>query len=152
MTNTHAINDDVNLDLIIEQQSRLAKVMGNPDRLQILRLLRTSREAGNEDMGAAEIGRKLGLAKANLSRHISKMRAVGLVKTRRDGAYLFVREAHAEIGRLCDMMRDLIRADLVERSGMLDCLSQSEQSDRGAALGGAVIDPATHQKFGMGGA
>ncbi len=111
--------------MVYERQAALAKAMGNPDRLRILRWVRfhgDGPEGQLGEVGAAQLGDALELSKANLSRHLSKMREVGLVRTRKEGAFMFVREANPHIGELCETMRGLIADRLREEVQALEGL------------------------------
>ena len=112
--------------LVYEHQAGLAKVMGNPDRLRILRWIRYHGESETKEIGAAALSQALRLNKANLSRHLSKMREVGLVRTRKEGAYLCVREANPEIGHLCESMRGLIASNLREQAAALETFGEGQ--------------------------
>jgi len=106
--------------MVYERQAALAKVMGNPDRLRILRWIRYHGEGPENEVGAARLSEVLDLSKANLSRHLSRMREVGLVRTRKEGAFQFVREANPRIGELCESMRGLIADCLREEVAALE--------------------------------
>lgn len=70
-----------------EEAAQLLTAMANPKRLLILcNLLEAERNVG-------ELSRIVGLEQSPLSQHLSKLRALGLVKTRRDGQAIYYRLA-----------------------------------------------------------
>ncbi|RMH04467.1 MAG: ArsR family transcriptional regulator [Planctomycetota bacterium] len=86
------------------------RVLGHPVRLFLLHLL----EQSGGELSCADLLRRTGATKAALSQHLGKMAAAGLVRTRREGRYLFVALASPEVGqacsRLCASLREGSRA------------------------------------------
>ena len=62
-----------------EEASQLLAAMANPKRLLILCNLL------DQEMNVSELGERVSLGQSPLSQHLSKLRAWGLVKARRDG-------------------------------------------------------------------
>ncbi|RLE15595.1 MAG: ArsR family transcriptional regulator [Actinobacteria bacterium] len=91
--------------VVLKQQARFCKTMGHPMRLFILHLLH---ERG-EEIGQSELVEVTGLTRASLSQHIAQMSAAGLVITRRDGRFVLVRLARAEIGQACELVHRALR-------------------------------------------
>lgn len=83
------------------EAAQLLKLLANEQRLTVLCRL----SAG--EMSVSELGRHVDLTQSALSQHLAKMRAEGLVATRRDGQTIYYRLADpvAErlIGVLCDV-------------------------------------------------
>lgn len=81
-----------------EEASRLLTAMGNPKRLMVL----CNMLDGEKSVG--ELADIAGLSSAALSQHLGKMRALSLVKTRREGQTIYYslasREAHAVLKTL----------------------------------------------------
>jgi len=74
-----------------EEASNLLTAMGNPRRLILLcNLLEGEKTVGH----LAEIA---GLAVSAASQHLGKMRALGLVRTRREGQQIWYRVASTEV-------------------------------------------------------
>ncbi len=62
-----------------DQASELLTAMANPKRLLILCNLL------DQELNVGDLSQRVGLGQSPLSQHLSKLRAWGLVKTRRDG-------------------------------------------------------------------
>lgn len=82
------------LEAQAEQASRVLTAMANPKRLLVLCNLL------EEEQSVGTLAEAVGLAQAALSQHLSKMRALGLVETRRDGQTIYYRLASAEVRAL----------------------------------------------------
>lgn len=83
-----------------EEASRLLTAMANTKRLMVLcNLIDGERSVGD----LADI---VGLSSAALSQHLGKMRALGLVTTRRDGQTIYYRLASREVH---EVLRTLYR-------------------------------------------
>lgn len=67
------------MEVNAEQATRLLTAMANAKRLMILCNLL------DHEMNVTELGDKVALAQSPLSQHLSKLRAWGFVKTRREG-------------------------------------------------------------------
>jgi ArsR family transcriptional regulator, virulence genes transcriptional regulator len=83
------------------EAARLLKLLANEQRLTVL-----CRLSGGE-MSVTELGEYVDLSQSALSQHLAKLRAEGLVATRRDAQTIYYRLANpiAErlIGVLCDL-------------------------------------------------
>jgi DNA-binding transcriptional ArsR family regulator len=66
-----------------EHQALIFKALSNPTRLHLVDLL------CKKQRWASELQEGLGISKANLSQHLSVLKAAGLVSTERDGKQLF---------------------------------------------------------------
>lgn len=73
-------DDAAGQDLDAERLAQVYRALGDPQRLRILRLLR------GRELYAQEIVERTGLHQSVVSRHLGFMKAVGLVRSRRDGA------------------------------------------------------------------
>lgn len=84
-----------------EEAAQLLTAMANPKRLLILcNLLEQERSVG-------ELSKIVGLEQSPLSQHLSKLRALGLVKTRRDGQTIFYRLASEPVTRVLTVLYDI---------------------------------------------
>jgi ArsR family transcriptional regulator, virulence genes transcriptional regulator len=92
-----------------ELQAEICQVMANPKRLQILHLLR------EQELSVGEMVQVLGVAKANLSQHLSLMRQKGIVSARRHGTTIYYRLAIPVITEACAIMRGVLLATLAAR-------------------------------------
>jgi len=81
--------------------ARLLRLMGHDARLMILCYLAES----EQHVGALEA--KLGLSQSALSQHLARLRAEGLVATRRSGQQIFYRLASKEAARILAVVHEL---------------------------------------------
>lgn len=86
------------LEAKAEEVARVLTAMANPKRLLVLCNLLE----GEQSVGA--LAETVGLAQAALSQHLSKMRALGLVETRRDGQTIYYRLASTEVRVLLETL------------------------------------------------
>jgi ArsR family transcriptional regulator len=84
--------------------------LGDPSRLRILSTLHA---AGEVPVG--ELADRSGLTRTNLSQHLSRLAAAGLVGRRREGTTIYYRVVDESLGELCD----LVCASLRERGRAL---------------------------------
>lgn len=93
-------------DEIYERQVGICKAFANPTRLRILDLISTHEETG------ASLQRKLRISTANLSQHLSVLKAAGVIATRREGKNLHCSLAIPEVKQACRLIRNVLRAQL----------------------------------------
>ena len=93
-----------------EMQADICQLLANPKRLQILNLLKW----GELSVGA--LVQAMGVAKANLSQHLSLMRQRGILATRREGTTIYYRLAIPPITEACEIMREVLLEALSTRS------------------------------------
>ena len=84
-----------------EQASQLLTAMANPKRLMILCNLL------DRELSVNELAERVELAQSPLSQHLSKLRAWGLVKTRREGQHIQYTLASAEVREILATLYDL---------------------------------------------
>ncbi len=109
-------NEPEDLKRCFEVQARFARVMGHPTRLHILHLL----NAAKAPVRTQHLMDETGITKGALSQHLSKMASVGLIKTQRSGRYLLISLAHEEIGKACELVRQVLQDQAKERSRLLN--------------------------------
>ncbi|MFI6299058.1 ArsR/SmtB family transcription factor [Nonomuraea sp. NPDC050790] len=80
----------VSVDAIVE----VLKAIADPTRFQILSAVSA------QEHGVGELAEKVGAHVAAVSQHLAKLRAAGLVATRRDGTRIYYRAAHAQVAAL----------------------------------------------------
>ena len=84
-----------------EEAAELLASMANPKRLLVLcHLVEGERSVG-------DLAERVQLGQSALSQHLSKMRALGLVKTRREAQTVFYRLASSEVRALLATLYDL---------------------------------------------
>lgn len=83
------------------EAARLLKLLANEQRLTVLCRL------SGEEMSVSELGEYVNLSQSALSQHLAKLRADGLVATRRDAQTIYYRLsdpiAERLIGVLCEL-------------------------------------------------
>ncbi|HXD46551.1 MAG TPA: metalloregulator ArsR/SmtB family transcription factor [Pseudolabrys sp.] len=84
------------------EAAALLKLMANENRLLILCRLALKGEMAVNDLAAA-----VGLSQSALSQHLAKMRAEGLLATRREAQTVFYRIADANAQRLLMLLKDI---------------------------------------------
>lgn len=84
----------VELEAKTEEASRLLTAMANAKRLMVLCNLL------NDEKSVGQLADIVELSQAALSQHLSKMRALNLVATRRDGQTIYYRLASKEVSEI----------------------------------------------------
>jgi DNA-binding transcriptional ArsR family regulator len=97
-------------DALLEEAARRFALLGDPSRLRILSALHNSGE-----VAVGELADICGLTRTNLSQHLGRLAAAGLVGRRRDGTTIYYRIVDETLGQLCD----LVCASLRERGRVL---------------------------------
>ncbi len=87
---------------VFELQADICLTLANPKRLQIVSLLKTG------ELSVGEMGKSMGIAKANLSQHLSIMRQKGILVARREGTSVYYRLASPKITEACASMREVM--------------------------------------------
>ncbi len=94
---------------IFELQADVCRTLGNPKRLQIISLLKKG------ELSVGEMVRAMGIAKANLSQHLSSMKQKGILIARREGTSIYYRLASPKITEACASMREVLMNLLEDR-------------------------------------
>jgi ArsR family transcriptional regulator len=98
---------------VYEVKAGLFRVLGHPARVRIIELLRE----GERSVGALQ--GELGLESGPTSQHLSALRRVGLVESRREGTSVFYRAADERVFELLDAGRALVMRQLEEQQALL---------------------------------
>lgn len=94
--------------------SKTLRVMSNPVRLEILcHLLK------REELGVGELVEAVGLSQSALSQHLGKLRALGMVATRRDQQRIYYRIAREDVQQVMDLLRELYCEGEVGKKGKI---------------------------------
>lgn len=88
---------------VLEEQVRICKAFANTTRLQMLDLL------GKKERPVGELAKLLGVSKANLSQHLSILKAAGIVETRRAGRNIYCFLAIPAVTQACHLIREVLR-------------------------------------------
>jgi ArsR family transcriptional regulator, virulence genes transcriptional regulator len=94
------------------EAAELLAVMGNEKRLLILCNLL------DEELSVNELAERVGLAQSPLSQHLSKLRALKLVSTRRNGQMILYRLASESVAQVLTTLHEIYcRRTRKSRSG-----------------------------------
>ena len=107
-----------NVRPVYEVKSGLFRVLGHPARVRIIELLRD----GERSVGALQA--ELGLESGPTSQHLTALRRVGLVESRREGTSVYYRAADKKVFELLETGRALVTRRLEEQQSMLRELSE----------------------------
>jgi DNA-binding transcriptional ArsR family regulator len=93
-------------------QAEFCKGMAHPKRIFILSILKDGERTVNE------LAEQTGIPQANLSQHLSLMRQIGIVQTRRKGLNVCYSIADYQIVEACELVRKAI-GQRVRRNGVV---------------------------------
>ena len=94
---------------VLEFHAEFCKTFSSSRRLEILCLLKKG------EMTVSDITRELQVSKANISQHLTKMRLMRILKTRRDGQKIYYSIANEKLSQACGLMQDAL-AQLMQGS------------------------------------
>lgn len=97
-----------------EAKAALFRVLGHPARVRILEILR---DEGERSVGVLQA--ELGLESGGTSQHLTALRRVGLVESRREGTSVIYRIADDDVPRLLEVGRRLVLRQLSEQHSIL---------------------------------
>jgi len=95
---------------LLEEAARRFSLLGDVNRL---RILSTLHEVGEQTTGV--LAEQTGLAMANVSQHLSRLMAAGLVSRRREARHAYYSISDPTVASLCD----LVCASVRERAASL---------------------------------
>jgi ArsR family transcriptional regulator len=96
-----------------ELTANLFRVLGHPARVRILELLRD----GERSVGSLQA--ELNLDSGGTSQHLSALRRIGLVESRREGTSVFYRVEDERVFELLEAGRAVIARRLAEQQSIL---------------------------------
>ncbi len=91
-------------DQLLEEAARRFGVLADVNRLRILTILH---DAGEQSTGV--LAGKTGLAVANVSQHLARLMAAGLVSRRRAGPHAYYTISDPTLASLCDLVCTSVR-------------------------------------------
>lgn len=100
-------------------QEEVFKTLANQKRLEVVQLL-TKRE-----LTVTEMVGMLGIPQANLSQHLSVLRHVKVVSTRKQGLRVYYRLTDEHIGAVVKAMRDFLKIQYAHEAEISKIVSQS---------------------------
>ena len=90
--------------------SELCKTLANDKRQMILGALR------HDELTVSQLVERTGILQANLSQHLSKMRANGVVRTRREGTHIFYSIANPKLIQAFDLITEVMQESAAQAS------------------------------------
>jgi ArsR family transcriptional regulator len=91
-------------DVLLEEVARLFGLLSDPTRLRLL-----SRLHDDGELSVGDLAERTGVAVANVSQHLNRLAASGLVARRRAGKHVHYRIADPRVETLCDLMCTSVR-------------------------------------------
>lgn len=88
---------------IFEFHAEFCKTFSHPKRLEIFCLLKAG------ELTVSDITEKLGIPKANVSQHLTVMRMMRILKTRREGTMMHYSITNQKLSHACGLMQDVLR-------------------------------------------
>jgi len=98
---------------IYRLHAEVCQTLANRKRLEILDLLRDGEKRVSELAELTEMNQ------ANVSQHLAVLRARGIVTARRDGANIYYRVANPKIIRACDLLREVLIAQVATHAELV---------------------------------
>jgi len=89
-------------DQIYAYHAEMCKVFSHAKRLELINLLR------DQEMSAGELGKRLGLAPANLSQHLTMMKERHILVSRKEGNMVYYRIANSRLIEAFDLLREIL--------------------------------------------
>ena len=90
---------------LLEEAARRFALLGDPTRLRLLSLLHAEGE-----LTTGALADRAGLAMTNVSQHLARLMAAGLVSKRRVGIHAHYRIADDTLGELCELVCSSLRS------------------------------------------
>jgi len=112
------------MESIFKLQADICKIFANDKRLEIINLLK------EKEMSNSELMQKTGLPKVNISQHMNVLKTKGVVLARREGIQLYYRIANPKIIQACNLMREVLMDQLVEKEKMVARLVKASNEKR----------------------
>jgi ArsR family transcriptional regulator len=107
------------LRTVPEAKANLFRVLGHPARVRALELLRD----GERSVKSLQL--ELGLDSGGTSQHLSALKRIGLVESRREGTNVYYRVDDERVFALLGAGRDIISRQLTEQQSLLQELDRS---------------------------
>ena len=91
-------------DPLLDEVARLFALLGDPTRLRLL-----SRLHDDGELAVGELAERAGVSLANVSQHLNRLAAAGVLARRRDGRTVRYRIADPSLEELCDLVCSRVR-------------------------------------------
>ncbi len=139
---------------LLAQFALVAKSLSHPDRLELLEHI------AQGERSVEALAQRVGMAMANVSHHLQQLRRVGLVKTRREGKFIFYALADDTVLDLMAALRrvaekglaevDRIVGDYFSSRDHLEPVSRTELFERMRAGTVTVLDVRPPDEYAVG--
>lgn len=106
------------MEQIYELHADVCKIFSNAKRLEIINMLK------DREMSAGELLEKTGLSKANLSQHMTVLKAKGVIITRREGVSIYYCISNPKIIQAFNLMKEVLLEQLEEKGKMVSRLKR----------------------------
>ncbi len=93
--------------------AEMCKIFSNPTRLEILNLLR------DKEKSVTYLIKKTKLSQANISQHLSIMKAKGIVSANRKGKNIYYKLTNSKIIKAFDIIREILIEKLKKNKKMM---------------------------------
>lgn len=103
---------------IFELHASICQIMANAKRLEIISIL------GDKELSVGEIAERMDIRMANLSQHLSIMKAKGILRFRRDGVNIYYRISNPKVVQACKLMREVMMDQLREKDRLSKVVSR----------------------------
>ena len=104
------------MESILKLQADICKIFANDKRLGIINLLKDT------EMSNSELMQKTGLSKVTISQHVNVLKSKGVIVVRREGVQLYYRIANPKIIQACNLMREVLVEQLLEKEKVVSRL------------------------------
>jgi len=94
---------------VFQLHAEICKTLSNPTRLMILNYLRGGEKS------VSELAELIGARQANISQHLAVLRQRGIVTARKQGANIYYSVANPKIIKACDIIREVLVEQLLQR-------------------------------------
>ena len=94
---------------LYNMHAEMCKVFSNPTRLEILNILK------NKELSVTDMIKRTELSQANISQHLSIMRAKGIVISNRKGKNIYYKLSNPKIIKAFDIIREVL-SERMEKS------------------------------------
>jgi len=107
----------VRADPVYVVKARLFRTLGHPVRIRILELLRDG------ERGVGELQTELNLDSSGTSQHLSALRQLGLLDSRREGTSVYYRIKDPRVADLLAVAKEILTATLTDSQALLSDLT-----------------------------
>ncbi|MGI6036987.1 MAG: ArsR/SmtB family transcription factor [Limnochordia bacterium] len=108
---------------LFQLHAEVCQTLANPRRLEILHWLRQGEKSVDE------LATLTGIQKSSLSQHLALLRQKRLVRSRRDGLYIYYEVANPKILEACDILKEVLQDSLAVNQDLISLLEGEENED-----------------------